>query len=85
MDLKIVHTEKLLEWLQQTRKLQVETLNFDISGQVIPVSQLPVTKVFYFTSVQELREELALRPHIPNKKERRKIRQDKAKNKKNRQ
>lgn len=83
MDISKFHTKQLLNMLQKTRVLQTEVLRFDIQGQII-LPKDTITKVWDRITVEELKEELAKRPHVPNKKEKKQMRQEKAKNQRNR-
>lgn len=70
--LKTLHTKELLGLLQSARKCGGGYNLFYDSGYAFEGSK--------WYTIDEIKEELATREHVPNKSERRKIRQEKAKN-----
>lgn len=68
IDLSKKHTKVLLQWLASARRCGG---SFDVCDN----GGMPDTSV----SIEQLKEELAKREHVPNKIEAKKIRQQKAK------
>lgn len=69
--LKTLHTKELLQLLQSARQCSGSYNPFYESGYAFEGSK--------WYSIREIKEELATREHIPNKKESKGIRQKKAK------
>lgn len=71
--LKTIHTRKLLSLLNDTRKFGRAILYEKKYNQELGYME------YEYVTADQLKAELVNRPHVPNKLERRKIRQEKAK------
>lgn len=87
IDLTKLHTRQLLKLLKQSRKYYggiMKDYNFRCeicSGLCANKDEAEVYKIdeSVYTTKEEIKKELEKRPHVPNKQEARRIRQEKAK------